>query len=81
MVNPSQEFVKVARAENQPEAEFIQSLLRDYGVTSVLRRSPGFDVPDFIAAGPRDVLVPALSVDVARDVLLQRDSATSGPAR
>ena len=38
---------------------------------SVLRRSPGFDVPDFLAAGPRDVLVP----EAAREVLLQADLA------
>ena len=30
-------------------------------------------MPDFLAAGPRDVLVPAASAEVARDVLLQAD--------
>jgi hypothetical protein len=42
-------------------------------VPSALRRARGFDVPDFLAAGPRDVLVPASGLQVARDVLLQSD--------
>ncbi len=67
------ELVKVARAQNQAEAEFVQGLLLEEGVPSILRRSPGFDVPDFLAAGPRDVLVPAWAEPTARDVLLQTD--------
>jgi hypothetical protein len=63
------DLVKVASANNQVEAEFLQSLLREEGVPSVLRRSPGFDVPGFLAAGPRDVLVPASGAQDARDVL------------
>jgi hypothetical protein len=65
--------VKVAGARNQAEAEFVQGLLIEEGVPSVARRARGFDVPDFLAAGPRDVLVPASGVGVARDVLLQSD--------
>jgi hypothetical protein len=30
----------------------------------------GFDVPDFLAAGPRDVLVPEAGVEAARDLLV-----------
>jgi hypothetical protein len=67
------DLVKVAGGRNQTEAEFIQGLLLEEGVPSVLRRSPGFDVPDFLAAGPRDILVAASGVDVARQVLLQSD--------
>ncbi len=37
------------------------------------RRARGFDVPDFLAAGPREVLVPASGVPAARDVLLQSE--------
>ena len=65
--------MRVAGAANQPEAEFIQSLLLEAGVPSTLRRAAGFDVPDFLAAGPRDILVAASGADVARDVLLQSD--------
>ena len=43
---------------------------------SLLRRSPGADVPDFLAAGARDVLVPASAEQLARDVLLQNEDST-----
>jgi Putative prokaryotic signal transducing protein len=66
-------LVRVAGARNQVEAEFIQSLLLEEGVPSVLRRSAGFDVPDFLAAGPRDILVPESGVTTAREVLLQAE--------
>ena len=52
------ELVRVAGGRNQAEAELIQGLLLEWGVPSMLRRTAGFDVPDFLAAGPRDVLVP-----------------------
>ncbi len=68
-------LVKVAGAGNQTEAEFIQGLLLEEGVPSTLRRARGFDVPEFLAAGPRDVLVPAAGADVAREVLLESDLA------
>jgi hypothetical protein len=67
------ELVKVAWARNQSEAEFIQGLLLEEGVPSMLRRSAGFDVPDFLAAGPRDVMVPISGVDAAREILLQAE--------
>ena len=67
------DLVKVAGAQNQPEAELLQGLLLDAGVPSVLRRAQGFDVPELLAAGPRDVLVPESGVRVARDVLLGAD--------
>ena len=51
--------MRVAGGRHQAEAEMIQGMLLEEGVPSILRRSPGFDVPDFLAAGPRDVMVPA----------------------
>ena len=63
------ELVKVAYANDEAEAELIQGLLRLSDVESVVRRAPGFDVPEFLAAGPREVLVAASDVPVARDVL------------
>ena len=72
------ELVKVAWARNQAEAEFIQGLLLEEGVPSLLRRSPGFDVPDFLAAGPRDVMVPLSGADAAREILLQAEVIGSG---
>lgn len=62
-------LVKVGWARNQAEAELISGLLLEEGIPSVARRSGGFDVPDFLAAGPRDILVAASGEDVARDVL------------
>ena len=50
----------MAVARQQPEAEFIQNLLLEEGMPSTLRRTRGFDVPEMLAAGPRDVLVPAV---------------------
>ncbi len=67
------ELVRVAGARNQAEAEFIQGLLLEEGVPSLLRRSAGFDVPDFLAAGPRDVLVPQTGAATAREVLLEAE--------
>jgi len=68
-------LVRVAGGRNQTEAEFIQGLLLEWGVPSILRRTAGFDVPDFLAAGPRDVLVPESGAETAREVLLQADLA------
>jgi hypothetical protein len=76
------DLVKVAYAHDQTEAEFLQGLLRDADVGSVVRRAPGFDVPDFLAAGPRDVLVAASDVPVARDVLRSDcPDETASPSR
>ena len=74
-------LVRVAGASNQVEGEFIQSLLLEEGVPSVLRRSPGFDVPDFLAAGPRDVLVPESGAATARETLLQAELISAEPPR
>jgi hypothetical protein len=74
-------LVRVAGARDQVEGEFIQDLLLQAGVPSVLRRSAGFDVPDFLAAGPRDVLVPQSGVMTAREVLLQAELVPTGVAR
>ena len=75
------ELVRVASGRNQPEAEFIQGLLLEEGVPSLLRRSRGFDVPDFLAAGPRDVLVPASGASAAREVLLEAELVSDDPAQ
>jgi hypothetical protein len=67
------ELVRVAWARNQSEAEFIQGLLLEEGVPSVLRRSAGFDVPDMLAAGPRDIMVARSGMATAHEVLLQAE--------
>jgi hypothetical protein len=81
------DLVRAAGAQNQAEAEFIQGLLLEEGVPSTLRRTRGFDVPDMLAAGPRDVMVPASGYAAAREVLLQAEivsderPASTSPAR
>jgi hypothetical protein len=67
------ELVRVAGARHQAEAEFIQGMLLEEGVPSTLQRTRGFDVPDMLAAGPRDIMVPASGRDAARDVLLEAE--------
>ena len=73
-------LVRVAGARNQAEAEFIQGLLLEEGIPSMLRRTAGFDVPDFLAAGPRDVMVPEGARQAARQVLLQGELISDEPA-
>jgi hypothetical protein len=73
-------LVRVAGGRNQAEAELIQNLLLEEGIPSMLRRTAGFDVPDYLAAGPRDVLVPEAGVEAARDVLQVAELAPSGAA-
>jgi hypothetical protein len=65
----SGKLVKVGFAQQQPEAEMIQGLLSEHGIPSMLRRAAGFDVPDFLAAGPREVLVAEELAEQAREIL------------
>jgi hypothetical protein len=65
----SGKLVKVGYGQNQAEAEMIQGLLAEHGIPSMLKRAAGFDVPDFLAAGPRQVLVAEEIAERARRVL------------
>jgi hypothetical protein len=62
-------LVKIAFAPNQIEAEMIQGLLAEHGIVSMLKRGPGFDVPEFLAVGPRQVFVAERVAEQAREVL------------
>jgi hypothetical protein len=74
------ELVRVTGGRNQAEAELIQGMLLEEGIPSVLRRARGFDVPDFLAAGPRDVMVPEGGYEAARTMLADADLLTiEGP--
>jgi hypothetical protein len=70
------ELVRVTGARSLADGELIQSILLDQGIPSMLRRARGFDVPDFLAAGPRDVLVPESGYETAREVLAGTDMLT-----
>jgi hypothetical protein len=67
------ELVKVAGGRNLAEAELVQGILLDQGIPSVQRRTRGFDVPDFLAAGPRDILVPEAAAEDAVALLTDAD--------
>ena len=48
----------VAVAQHQPEAELLANMLAEIEVPVMIRRA-SMDVPDMLAAGPRELLVPA----------------------
>ena len=74
------ELVHVTGGRNLAEAELIQGILLEQGIPSTLRRTRGFDVPDFLAAGPRDVLVPESGYEAARELLRDADLLTAEAA-
>jgi hypothetical protein len=67
--DPETELVRVAVSRHQPEGEFLLQLLKAAGIPAMFGRTRGFDVPDMLAAGPRDIMVPAAYELAARDVL------------
>src|ERR1700748_247086 len=69
-------LVKVGFARNQAEAEMLQGLLTESGIPSILKRSGGFDAPEFLAAGPRDIWVNKEHAYEARRIL--QETLTEG---
>jgi hypothetical protein len=74
------DLLRVTGARNQADGEMIQAILLDHGIPSMLRRTRGFDVPDFLAGGPRDVLVPESGYEAARDLLAGSELLSAEPA-
>jgi hypothetical protein len=64
-------LVKVGFARNQAEAEMLQALLLESDIPSVLKRSGGFDAPEFLAAGPRDIWVNRGHAEDAKRILAE----------
>jgi hypothetical protein len=62
-------WVQVAAAPDESSALLMEGLLKNAGIPSLIQRARGFDAPDFLAAGPRDVLVPASSLGDAKQIL------------
>ena len=62
-------WTKVGSAPNETLALLMEGILRDAGITALIQRATGFDVPDFLSAGPRDVLVPEPDLEDARQIL------------
>jgi Putative prokaryotic signal transducing protein len=72
------EPVKVGFARNQAEAEMVQGMLLEEGIPSMLKRTRGFDVPDYLAGGPRDILVPETGAEAARRMLSDAELESEG---
>lgn len=72
----AKDFVAVAVAQNEPEAEMIAGILHGENIPSLIRRTGGFDVPDFLAAGAREILVRPEDEANARAALNQLPPTT-----
>ena len=70
-----EDWVKVGSAPNETYALLMEGVLRNDGIPVLIRRGAGFDIPDFLSAGPRDVLVPETFAEEARQLL----EDTTGP--
>jgi hypothetical protein len=62
-------WVKVAVAPNETSALMMEGVLKDAGIPSLIQCTRGFDAPDFLSAGPRDVLVPDSLLGEAKQLL------------
>jgi Putative prokaryotic signal transducing protein len=51
-------WVKVAFSRYPPEAEMLANMLAELEIPVIVRRAT-MDVPDMLAGGPRELLVPA----------------------
>jgi hypothetical protein len=49
----------------------LQALLLESDIPSILKRSGGFDAPEFLAAGPRDIWVNRGHAEDARQILTE----------
>jgi hypothetical protein len=65
----AESWVKVAAAPDETDALLMEGVLKDAGIPSLIQRARGFDAPDFLSAGPRDVLVPGALLEEAKQVL------------
>lgn len=64
-------LVKVGFGRTQIEAEMLQAFLSEAGIPSILKRTIGFDAPEFFASGPHDVFVNVGDAQRAREVLAE----------
>jgi hypothetical protein len=74
-------LVKVGFARNEAEAEMLQALLLQSGIPSILKRAAGFDNPEFLASGPRDIWVNKEHAQDARDLLAETLTESEGEER
>jgi hypothetical protein len=69
--------VRVAVAANQSEAELLQGVLADAGIPSTWRRTGG-DLPQLLAAGYREIYVPAAAAEEGQALLATLEAPRSG---
>ncbi len=74
-------LVKVGFARNKAEAEMLQALLLQSQIPSILKRSGGFDNPDFLSAGPHDIWVNKEHARKAREILEETMTESEGEER
>jgi hypothetical protein len=65
----AERWVKVAAAPDEFVALLMDGVLKDVGIPLLIQRALDFDAPDFLSAGPRDVLGPGSLVEEARQIL------------
>jgi len=51
------DLARLTSASSGPEAEMIQALLQQEGISVLIQRPAGFDVPDLLAGGSRVLFV------------------------
>jgi hypothetical protein len=73
MASASEGEVVVMVVSSESEADVVCGLLRANGIECAYRHTEAIDstIEDFIAAGPREILVRAADLDAARDLLAQ----------
>lgn len=71
-------WTRAAIAMHQPEAEMLAGLLGDHGIPVMIRRTT-FDVPDMLAGGPRELLVPSDRELEARELLAPGGAPAGAP--
>jgi hypothetical protein len=65
----TERWVRVAAAPDESVALLMEGVLKNAGIPSLIQRAAGFDAPDFLSAGPKDILVTVSLVEEAMQVL------------
>jgi len=69
-----EEGVVLTTVSGEPEADIVCGLLRSVGIDCAYRDTEAIESPleDFIAAGPREILVREADLDAARELIASR---------
>ena len=70
------DWVKAGSAPDEACALLMERMPKYAGTPAIVRRGAGFGLPGFLSAGPRNVLVPELALEQARQ--LPEDTAGLG---